>query len=789
MRNLLLRLLSLPVKVMLWPLRKLWHGLGLLGLGLRRLLTAALRFTWGLLLRFFLRPVGNLLQKVIIRPVSAFLRRLWAFTGRCGLALRNLLDKFVWRPIWLLLFPLRFIYWRILHKPLLRLLKLIGRFLGWLFLRPLRALLYRLHLRWETGQVARMRLRRHWRSRLMVWQAQLHLFLTRPQPSRRAIVAPVVTVRRDRPRRQRFTRLATTGVAFGLVVLISTLTAQQTPQINHVVAQSNYQLYSSKFTGQPSPTPAPSLTPTPVASPTPWPTPDPINGGGSVVFSLRTNGNSDIFALSIGQSQPVRLTTHPAHDRDPVWSPDGKQVAFSSQRDGNWEIYVLDLEDGELRRLTNDPAYDAAPSWSPDGQWLVFESYRQNNLDLYLISADGEQGPLRLTQHPAPDFAPVWSPGGRHIAYTSWRDGNKEIYILSLDAAADSAALNVTNTPGGQEDNPAFSPDGSYLAYSDDSSGYELVYVLPLQDYQPIGEPVTRGQGSHPTWSPDGKALSYIHTGSNQSHLIASSLDAWSVAPQAFASDGRLDSPHWSPLTLPVELPERLAEMNKTPADPFFVETVFPPQEEGAPYLLQTVSVNAPAPYLNDRVDQSFVALRQQMVHVAGWDFLGEVANMYEPLHARPLPGLSERSWNKAGRAFDYNSDYAILDTPLVEVVREDRGNEIYWRTYLRAAVQDGSMGEPLRELPWDFQARFGPEPLYYDQGGKYKDAIPEGYYIDFTELAADYGWQRTPASDNWRTYFPGILFWHYEKRQGLSWEQAMLELFTVEELREAFAP
>ncbi|MFW6070427.1 MAG: hypothetical protein ACOC9X_05200 [bacterium] len=821
MRKLVLRLLSLPVQLILWPTRKLWRGLGLLGLALRRLLARIFRP-----IRAFLGRAGLALRDLILWPVRRLLlllgmlwralgrvglalrrilarifRPIWVFWGRLGLALRHLFAHFVWRPFLFLTAPFRFIYRRWLHQPLMALLRRLGRALfwvwtqlargvGWLLVRHLRAVGRRLAQRWQRSPLNRRRLRREWRSRLLVWRARLTITLTQPRPPRRAVVAPVVPRAAKPSLRRRATRWATTAAAIGLVVAASLFAGQQAPEINRVVAQNDYQLRSSKFTeNSPTATVAPPTpTATPNASPTPWPTPDPLNGGGSVAFTLRQNGNSDIYALSIGQSQPMRLTDDPADDRDPAWSPDGKKLAFSSRRDGNWELYVLDLESGRLQRLTDDPAFDGGPSWSPDGQWLVFESYRRDNLDLYLISVDGEQGPLRLTQHPAPDFAPAWSPGGRHVAFTSWRSGNKDIHILSLDAAADDAARNITDTPNGQEDHPAFNHDGSALAYSDDSSGFELIYVLPLQDYAPAGEPATRGQGRHPTWSPAGEALSYVHVRDGQSHLIASSLDAWSVAPQAFATNRQLNSPSWSPLTLPRELPERLQAVNDAADDPFFVETVFPPQEEGAPYFLQEVTVNAPAPYLNDRVDQSFLALRERVVELAGWDLLGEVDNLYEPLDAQPLPGLSDRTWNKAGRAFDYNSDYVLAPEGNLEVVREDRGYEIYWRTYLRAAEQDGTQGEPLRDLPWDFAARYGEEPQYYDQGGKWKDTIPGGYYVDFTTLAADYGWRPVPAADNWRTFFPGILFWHYEKRQDLTWEQAMLELYTVEELQQAFS-
>jgi TolB protein len=734
------------------------------------------------------------------RALEKVLSAIWAFLGRMGLALRNLLTWFFWQPLLFITWPWRLVYRRWIHRRLMGLVRRIGRaifwvwrqlarLVGWLLVRHFRALWRRLRARWREERAGRRyRLRRlhsHW----MVFRARLRVSLKQPRPPRRAEVAPTVPRAKKRPTVRRATRWATTVLALGLVGVASVLTAQQAPQINRVVAQADYHLRSSKFTAKPTarPTTVAQPTATPNASPTPWPTPDPLNSGGSVAFTLRANGHSDIYGLSIGQSQPVRLTNHPADDRDPAWSPDGRRLAFASRREGNWDLYVLNLPDGRLQRLTDDVAFDAGPSWSPDGQWLVYESYRQGNLDLYLISADGEQGPLRLTQHPAPDFSPAWSPIGRHVAFTSWRSGNKDIFVLSLDEAADAAALNVTSAPNRQEDHAAFNPDASALAYSEDSTGFELVYVLPLSGYRPSGEPASRGQGRHPTWSPDGQALSYIHVKDGQSHLIASSLDAWSVAPQAFTTGGRLDDPNWSARTLPLPLPEHLETINQAVDDPFFVETVFPPREEGAPYLLQEVSINAPAPYLNDRVDQSFLTLRRQVQEEAGWDFLGEVDNLFEPLEAGPSPGQSARTWNKAGRAFDYISDHALASEPQVEVVREDRGYQLYWRTYLRASVQDGSQGEPLRDLPWDFRARYGAEPRFYDQGGKWKEAIPAGYFVDFTTLAADYGWRPVPSGDNWRTYFPGVRFWHYEKRQDLNWEQAMLEIYTPDQILEQF--
>lgn len=731
---------------------------------------------------------------------ARLLRPPWRFLGRLGLALRRLLTLFIWRPIRFMVRPWWLLYRRYLHRPLARFLRVLlfipfwllkqgARGAGWLFVRPVRLFLLSVRRRWRAGYPRRARWRREQRSRLRVWQARVRVTLRRPQPPRKAIIAPAVprVAAQPRPRRRMVRRLATTGLAAGLIVAATLMTSQQAPRLRGAAAENEYQISSSKFVTVTPTSPAPAATATAPATPTAEPTRDPLNGGGSVLFTLRQEGNSDIYALGVGQSEPVRLTNDPAEDRDPAWSPDGKEIAFASRRDGNWEIYILRLKDGEVRRLTHDDAFDGGPSWSPDGQWLVFESYRSGNLDIYLISADGTQGPLRLTQHPAPDFSPVWSPGGRHIAFTSWRSGNKDIFLLSLDDAVDERAYNVTGTPGEHEDNPAFSPDGTMLAYDEDSSGRHLVYSLPLVDYVAAGQPVSHGQGRHPSWSPDGHALTFVDSSANQYHLLSASLDAWSIAPYSFSTQSVLDQANWSPSRLPHTLPAPLQAISESAVPPLFREPVAAPAAEAPPYLLHELPVNAPAPYLSDRVDQSFIALRERVMVDAGWDFLGELDQMYEAIDAQALPGQSSRTWNKAGRAFDYLSNYPLAFDPPVEVVRERQEASTYWRTYLRTAVQDGTQGEPLREMPWDFRARFGAESRYYDEGGKAKEQIPAGYYVDFTALAADYGWTWSPASDNWRTYYPGIRYWHYENQQGLTWEQAMLELYTSDEILSVF--
>jgi TolB protein len=726
------------------------------------------------------------------------------FTGRVGLAFRNLLTWTVWWPLILFFTPFEVLWrygkrllllpvWRLLGRMGLALRRLLTLFiwrpLAWLYrllIRPLLSLIARIiRKRWQAGEPRRQRLNRRWSSYWVVRRARWRVFWRRPKPPKTAVTAP----RLPDPYARRM-RWITALVSVGIVLATSfiTLQEQQPDQVAAGVVQTQI-IEVTSTPGPATPTPRPTI---PVQL-TPWATPDPTSNGGSLAFVQHNNGNSDIYILPVGQAEPVRLTSHPAADRDPAWSPDGQELAFSSHRDGNWELYVFNFPTGRLRRVTNNLAFDGHPSWSPDSQWLVYESYREENADIYIVKADGSDGPYRLTENAALDFSPIWSPQGRYIAFMSWREGGPDIFMLSLDAVSDDTAVNLTRSPKIHESSPTFAPNGRFLAYSDDRADLPLLYAVPLSDgINPSGPPISLDQqGRDPAWSPDSQSLVFVYSQNEQDYLFTGSPESWGVTPQVFVGNGRLSQPNWSAVTLSPEMVANVRQIEPAADQPLFVEAIAKAansdDDKEAARLLYELPVNAPSPYLSDQVDQSFTALRQRVIDEAGWDFLGQLDHMFEPIDARPLPGQTIQSWNKAGRAFDFYYRQALSFEPRVEVVRENEGTDTYWRIFIKAEAQDGSQGQPLRSLPWDFQARFGDEPRFYDAGGKLKDAIPSGYYIDFTALAADYGWQRVPAGSNWRSYFPGINFWHFENHGDLTWEEAMLELYTAAEFTAVF--
>ena len=57
------------------------------------------------------------------------------------------------------------------------------------------------------------------------------------------------------------------------------------------------------------------------------------------------------------------------------WSPDGKWIAYSDWNDSS-DIWIIPVTGGEPRRVTTDPARDILPRWSPDGKRILFVSTR-----------------------------------------------------------------------------------------------------------------------------------------------------------------------------------------------------------------------------------------------------------------------------------------------------------------------------------------------------------------------------------------------------------------------------
>jgi TolB protein len=173
------------------------------------------------------------------------------------------------------------------------------------------------------------------------------------------------------------------------------------------------------------------------------------------------------------------LTSNPADDTHPDWSPDERNIVFVSDRDGNRELYVMKADGSDVRRLTADPAVDDWPAWASNvrlhgGSEIAFESNRNRNLDIYSILPDGSDR-RRLTDDPNRDFAPAWAPDGMRIAFVSDRDGaDDEIYVMNADGTGQTR---LTESPG-EDGAPAWSHDGQRITFTSERDGHRARYSM-----------------------------------------------------------------------------------------------------------------------------------------------------------------------------------------------------------------------------------------------------------------------------------------------------------------------
>jgi serine/threonine protein kinase/Tol biopolymer transport system component len=236
-------------------------------------------------------------------------------------------------------------------------------------------------------------------------------------------------------------------------------------------------------------TPVPAVIPSPTRQPA---------GGKWIAFNSQRSGNADIYLVDINGNNLAQLTTSPAHDLYPSWSPDGRQIVYQTNEGGDQELAVIDIATKNVRKLTSNGCDDWGPSWSPDGVWIAYYSNCNGERNIYKIRANGDDSQQLTFESGSYNWFPSWSPDGKKITFSSNRSGKYHIYVM--------------NANGNNQQELAqgcvsyFSPDGTrilYGVYCNDTGDLWLVNADGSNQH-----PVTSDcECKNATWSPDGKSI------------------------------------------------------------------------------------------------------------------------------------------------------------------------------------------------------------------------------------------------------------------------------------------
>lgn len=227
-----------------------------------------------------------------------------------------------------------------------------------------------------------------------------------------------------------------------------------------------------------------------------------------IIYTSLRPANHGLYLFESPGGPPVHLSTEPALDYNPAFSPDGRWVVFCSERRGNPDLYALDLHDRARapRLLTNSEALEDAPGFSPDGKRLVFVSTRNGNADIFVMpfqpqGPDASGGALNLTRHRGGDFNPAFSPDGKRIVFSSDRDGYRESDIYLMDA--DGSSVRRLTRSAGWDGSPAWSRDGQSIFFSSERDKSLGIYRLKADGSEQ--KQIVTGPALSPAVTPGGR--------------------------------------------------------------------------------------------------------------------------------------------------------------------------------------------------------------------------------------------------------------------------------------------
>ena len=203
--------------------------------------------------------------------------------------------------------------------------------------------------------------------------------------------------------------------------------------------------------------------------------------GARVVLGMR----GEVISIPAEKGDIRNLTKSTgAHDRDPIWSPDGASIAYFSDASGEYDLWIEPQEGGEAKRHELGGAgFYFDPKWSPDGSKISFVDNSHTVFWIDLESGEVTKVGSHEVYGPASNPQHSWSPDGRYLAFTSLN----ETYIHRIHVMDTETGTEHPITDGLSDvSEPVFDPSGKYLYFfgSTDAGPVRTWFALSNSDME-----------------------------------------------------------------------------------------------------------------------------------------------------------------------------------------------------------------------------------------------------------------------------------------------------------------
>ena len=209
----------------------------------------------------------------------------------------------------------------------------------------------------------------------------------------------------------------------------------------------------------------------------------------------------DIYTVGVNGGRANQITTNPAHDTRPVWSPNGQQIAFASDRLGGMDIYIVDKEGGVPTRITTHSGNET-PLAFKDNEHILFQANILPAADdmqfasaqfpqVYEVSTSGGR-PIMFSSMPMEDIS--ISADGKTLLYhdkkgyeDNWRKHHtssitRDVWMCNLDGERSYKKLSTFN---GEDRTPVWANADTYYYLSEQNGSFN-VFKANLNEGNPV---------------------------------------------------------------------------------------------------------------------------------------------------------------------------------------------------------------------------------------------------------------------------------------------------------------